>query len=257
MVGHDVNYLGFSGVLSLIGDRDGIPRIPGIQIADIAAGGMNAAIGILIALNERERSGRGQSIDISMADGMIGMLTLPFYFFFNTGEIPERSDTFLSHRYACYNVYETADKKYITLGAVEAGFWKTLCNHLGVPEYCDHQYDDDWREEIITFMQGVFKKKTRDEWMLELGEMDVCFAPCLTIDEVVEDKHFLEREMIVKVKKKDNKEVSVIGMPIKLSRTPGSYRSEPDDFGGSTKDILKEMGYSENEISDLVQKGVI
>ena len=257
MVGHDVNYLGFSGVLSLIGDKDGIPRIPGIQIADIAAGGMNAAIGILIALNERERSGQGQAIDISMADGMVGMLTLPLYFFFKTTEMPERSNTFLSHRYACYNVYETSDKKYITLGAVETGFWKTLCNHLGVPEYCDHQYADDWREGIITFMQRTFKRKTRDEWMLELGELDVCFAPVLTIDEVVEDKHFLERKMIMKVKDKSNKEIPVIGMPIKLSRTPGSYRSAPDDFGESTKGILEEIGYSENEISDLVQKGVI
>jgi crotonobetainyl-CoA:carnitine CoA-transferase CaiB-like acyl-CoA transferase len=257
MVGHDVNYLGFSGVLSLIGDKDGIPRIPGIQIADVAAGGMNAAIGIFMALIERERSGQGQYIDISMADGMIGMLTLPLYYYFKDNEIPERSNTFLSHRYACYNVYETADNKYISIGAVEPRFWRILCNHLGVPEYFDHQYDDGRREEIITFMQQTFKKKTRDEWRLELSELDVCFGPVLSIDEVVKDKHFLERKMIIKLQGKSNKEITVVGMPIKLSRTPGSYRNEPDDFGMSTNNILKEIGYSDDEISNFAQRGVI
>jgi len=257
MVGHDVNYLGFSGALSLIGEKDGIPRIPGMQIADIAAGGMNAAIGILMALIERQYSGQGQYIDISMADGMIGILTLPLYYFFKSSEIPGRSNTFLSHRYACYNVYETADNKYICIGAVEPRFWKILCNHLGVPEYCDRQYDDDWREEIITFMQKTFKKKNRDEWMLELSELDVCFAHVLSIDEVVKDRHFLERNMIMKVKCKNNKEFYMLGFPIKLSRTPGSYRNEPDGFGMSTNNILKEIGYSDDEITYFAQRGVI
>lgn len=257
MVGHDVNYLGFSGALSLIGEKDRIPRIPGMQIADIAAGGMNAAIGILLALMEREHSGQGQYIDISMADGIVGMLTVPLYYFFKTSETPERSNTFLSHRYACYNVYETADNKYISIGTVESRFWKILCNHLRVPEYCDHQYDDDRREEIMTFMQRTFKKKTRNEWMLELSKLDVCFAPVQSIDEVFEDRHFLERKMILKVQSKDNKEIPVIGMPIKLSRTPGSYRNDPDDFGMSTNSILKEIGYSDDEIRYFAQKGVI
>lgn len=257
VVGHDVNYLGFSGALSLIGEKGRIPRIPGMQIADIAAGGMNAAIGILLALMEREHSGQGQYIDISMTDGMIGMLTLPLYYFFKSSEIPEPSNTFLSHRYACYNLYKTADNKYISIGALESRFWKKLCNHLGVPEYCDHQYDDDRREEIMTFMQRTFKKKTRNEWMLELSELDVCFAPVLTIDEVVKERHFLERNMILRMQSKDIKEIPVIGMPIKLSRTPGSYRNEPDDFGMSTNSILKEIGYSDNEISDLAKRGVI
>jgi crotonobetainyl-CoA:carnitine CoA-transferase CaiB-like acyl-CoA transferase len=232
MVGHDVNYLGFSGVLSLIGEKNGMPRIPGIQIADIAAGGMNAAIGILIALVERARSGQGQYIDISMADGMIGMLTLPLYFYFRSNEVPERSNTVVSHRYASYNVYETADSKYISIGAIEPRFWIKLCNHLGVPEYGDYQYDDDRREEIINFMRETFKKKTRNEWMTELGELDVCFSPVQSLDEVVKDRHFLERNMITKAMDKNK-------------------------FGESTYNILKELGYSEEEINHFTQKGVI
>jgi crotonobetainyl-CoA:carnitine CoA-transferase CaiB-like acyl-CoA transferase len=257
MVGHDVNYLGFSGVLSLIGEKNGVPRIPGIQIGDIAGGGMNAAIGILIALAERERSGEGQYIDISMADGMIGLLTLPLHFYFEGNQAPEKSNMLLSHRYASYNVYETADSKYICIGTLEPRFWIKLCNHLSVPEYCDHQYDDDRREEIINFMQQTFKKKTRNEWMRELGELDVCFAPVLSLDEVIRDKHFLEREMFTKLINKNNEEIPLVGFPIKLSRTPGSYVREPDKFGASTHTILKELGYSEEEIGHLAQKGVI
>ena len=257
MVGHDVNYLGFSGVLSLIGEKDGTPRIPGIQIGDIAAGGMNAAIGILIALMDRERSGQGQYIDISMADGMIGMLMVPLYFYFTSNEVPEKSNNRVSHRYACYNVYETADSKYICIGIVEPRFWTRLCEHLGVPEYRDHQYNDDRREEIINFMRETFKKKTRNEWVREFEEVDVCFSPVQSLDEVIKDKHFVERNMIMKVTKKNSEEVPLIGFPIKLSRTPGSYYREPDSFGESTYSILKELGYSEEEIGHLAQKGVI
>lgn len=256
-VGHDVNYLGFSGALSLIGEKDRIPRIPGMQIADLASGGMNATIGILIALIERGHSGLGQYIDISMTDGMIGMLTLPLYQYFKSGKIPERSNTTFSHRYAFYNVYETSDNKYICIGALEAKFWEKLCNHLGVPQYCDHQYDDDRSEEIVSFMREAFKKKTRAEWTTEFAELEVCFAPVLNLDEVVKNPHFLERGMIMKIAGKNNEEIPVVGMPIKLSRTPASYRNEPEGFESSTHNILKELGYSEDEINSLSQKGVI
>jgi crotonobetainyl-CoA:carnitine CoA-transferase CaiB-like acyl-CoA transferase len=257
MAGHDVNYLGFSGVLSLIGEKDGMPRIPGIQIADIAAGGMNAAIGILMALIERERSGKAQYIDISMADGVVGMLTVPMDFYFKNNKAPERSNTFVSHRYACYNVYETADSKYISIGSLEPKFWKNFCDYFGVPKYSSYQFDDDHKEEITNFFRQTFKKKTRDEWMAELGELDVCFAPILSLDEVVEDKHFIERKMILKVSGKGGKEIPVIGLPIKLSRTPGFYEREPDNFGESTRHVLRELGYSEDEINQFVQNKVI
>lgn len=257
MAGHDVNCLAFSGVLGLIGEKKEIPRIPGIQIADLAAGGMNAAIGILMALMERGHSGKGQYMDISMADGMVGMLTVPMDFYFKSHIAPERSNTFVSHRYACYNVYETADGKYICIGALEPKFWKNLCDCFGVPQYSFDQFDDDRKEEITSFFRQAFKKKTRDEWTAELRELDVCFAPLLSVDEVVEDKHFLEREMIVMLSGKGGKEIPVIGLPIKLSRTPGLYEREPDKFGESTRDVLKELGYSENEMNDLAQNKVI
>lgn len=257
MAGHDVNCLALSGVLGLIGEKNGLPRIPGIQIADIAAGGMNAAIGILMAVIERERSGKGDYIDISMTDGVIGMLTVPMEFYFKSNKAPERSNTFVSHRYACYNVYETADGRYISIGALEPKFWKNLCDYFGVPQYSSYQFDDDRREEITNFFRQAFKKRNRDEWMAELRDLDVCFAPILSLDEVVEDKHVLERKMIVKVKDKGNKEIPLIGLPIKLSRTPGLYEREPDKFGESTHHVLRELGYSEDEIKHFVKNKVI
>ena len=105
-VGHDVNYLANSGVLDLMGQKDAPPSIPGVQFADIAGGAMNAAMGILMALVERSTTGKGQYIDISMTDGMVGFLTLPLYFSGVTGRMPVRSDGTFSHRYACYNTME-------------------------------------------------------------------------------------------------------------------------------------------------------
>ena len=138
-VGHDVNYLGYAGVLDLIGEADRPPSIPGIQIADIAGGGMSAATGILLALFTRERTGEGQYIDISMTDSMAGFLTIPLNIKNLKGQSPGRADSFLSHRYACYNTYETAHGKYISIGAVENRFCKRLCEHKNIPEYAPLQ----------------------------------------------------------------------------------------------------------------------
>ncbi|MCK5486914.1 MAG: CoA transferase, partial [Desulfobacterales bacterium] len=156
-VGHDVNYLSYAGVLNLIGEPDRPPSIPGIQIADIAGGGMNAAIGILLALFAREKTGKGQYIDISMTDGMVAFLPIALYFQQLTAKDPKRADALLSHRYACYNTYETADGRFLSIGAVEYRFWKGLCDHLGVSEYAALQYDDSRRKEILDFMRSTFK----------------------------------------------------------------------------------------------------
>ena len=148
-VGHDVNYLAQSGVLDLIGPADGPPCIPGVQIADIAGGGMNAAIGILMALISRQRTGEGQHIDISMTDGLIGLLPVALFLNADRATAPRRSDSLLSHRYACYTAYATADGRHLAIGALENRFWLRLCDHFGVPEYGPLQYDETRRAEIL------------------------------------------------------------------------------------------------------------
>jgi crotonobetainyl-CoA:carnitine CoA-transferase CaiB-like acyl-CoA transferase len=256
-VGHDVNYLSYSGVLNLIGEPDRPPSIPGIQIADIAAGGMNAAIGILLALFAREKTGRGQYIDISMTDGMVGFLPVALFFQQLTGQDPRRSDALLSHRYACYNTYETGDGRFLSIGAVENRFWKTLCEHFGVPQYAALQYDDSHREEILQFMRLTFKKQTLDEWDAELSNLEICWGKVQTFSEMLADPLFRERKMILELEGKTGEKKAAIGVPVKLSETPGSVRSAAVDFGESTSAILKELGYTEEEIKLLARKDVI
>ena len=256
-VGHDVNYLSYAGVLNLIGEPDRPPTIPGVQIADIAGGGMSAAIGILLALLARQKTGKGQYIDISMTDGMVAFLPAVLFFSRLTGKDPNRSDEILSHRYACYNTYETADGKYLSIGAVENRFWKKLCEVLAVPEYVALQYDDQRRKEILDFMRTTFKKKTLDEWEAVLGELDICWGRVQSLSDVLQDPLFKERRMVVDIKENDGKMSKTIGVPVKLSATPGSVRTPPVDFGGSTPTILKELGYSEEEIKLLADTGVI
>jgi crotonobetainyl-CoA:carnitine CoA-transferase CaiB-like acyl-CoA transferase len=257
MAGHDVNYLSFSGVLDLIGEKDGPPCIPGIQIADLVGGGMNAAIGILLALVARARTGEGQYIDISMTDGMVGLLPLPLHLLQKDGSVPSRSDSLLSHRYACYNVYETADGRYISIGAVENRFWVNLCELLEIPEYGALQYDEDRREELVDFLRKTFKTKTLNEWIEVLRDKDVCWGKVQNITEVLNDQLFAERGMVAEVQDKRGNSSTVLGIPIKLSGTPGSVRIAPVEFGQSTRTILEELGYTKVEIELFFEKGAV
>jgi len=256
-VGHDVNYLSYAGVLNLIGEPDRAPSIPGIQIADIAAGGMNAAVGILLALFAREKTCKGQYIDISMTDGMVAFLPIALYFQQLSGKDPRRADALLSHRYACYNTYESADGRFLSIGAVENRFWKILCEHLGVAEYAALQYDDSRRKEILDFMRTTFKSKTLDEWDAELAHLEICWGRVQTFSEMLDDPLFREREMILELADKAGDTQSAIGVPVKLSDTPGSVRSAAVDFGESTATILQELGYSKKEIKRLTKAKVI
>jgi crotonobetainyl-CoA:carnitine CoA-transferase CaiB-like acyl-CoA transferase len=164
---------------------------------------MNAAIGTLLALFAREKTGKGQYIDISMTDGMVGFLPTSLFFQRLTGKKPRRANGLLSHRYACYNTYETADSKYLSIGAVENRFWMQLCNLLGVPKYTPLQYDDSHRKEIIDFMRKTFKQKTLDEWNATLADHDICWGRVQSLSEVMEDPLFRQREMVVDIKGKD------------------------------------------------------
>ena len=255
--GHDVNYLAHSGVLELIGEPDRPPAIPGVQIADMAGGGLNAAVGILLALLARQKSGRGQYIDISMTDGSVSLLSLLLHFQQIGGETPRRADMRFSHRYACYNTYETRDGRYLAIGAVETKFWQRICDLLGVREYAALQYDDNRREEILEFMRRTIKTKTLAQWEEFLVDVDVCWAPVKTLEEVLQERHFRERKMVVDLSDKQGGRTTLFGTPINLSATPGSLRTPAPGFGENTRDILSELGYSTAEIDALVEKGIV
>ncbi len=251
--GHDVNYLSRAGLLDLMGEKGRTPAIPGVPVADLVGGGMNGALGIVMALFHRERSGTGQYIDISMTDGMLGMLPTVQFFQALFGTDQKRGETFLSHRYACYNTYETADGRYLSVGAVENPFWQNLCHHLGKPEYGPLQYDDTLREEIIAVMREKFREKSLWEWEREFEGLDVCVSPIRTVAEAMQDPLFNMREMVAQ----SDQPTPALGVPVKLSETPGAVRTAPVAFGENTDRILRDLGYDEAEIKALREKGVV
>lgn len=255
--GHDVNYMGVSGVLDLIGEKGNPPSIPGVQIADIAGGAMNAVIGILLALQARHTTGKGQYIDISMTDGCVALLHLALDFQNMSGQTAEKSDSILSHRYGFYNTYETKDGKHLTIGALEFRFWKQLCHHLGKDEYIGLQYDESRREEIIEDLRSVFKTRSLADWKEELGDLDICWSPVNTIPDVLDDPLFKEREMVMDIQDKNGYKTRSIGIPVKLSETPGTIKTPPPAFGENTEAVLLSYGFSTEEIATFKQNNVI
>ncbi|MBI5550637.1 MAG: CoA transferase [Desulfobacterales bacterium] len=255
--GHDVNYLGDSGVLDLIGEAGQKPVIPGIQIADIAGGGMNGAIGILLALYARQRTGQGQRIDIAMTDAMLALLPVAKFYHEQTGSAPPRGCNMLAHGYACYNTYETADGRYIAVGALEGRFWKALCRQLGLAHFADLQFDAGRAQEIIAALAAVFRQKPLLHWEAELGNLDMCVSGIRTMEEALEAEHFRQREMVVSVPRPEGGNDTELGVAVKLSATPGAVRSPRPRFGQDTQLVLKEFGYSDDQIRCLADKGVI
>ena len=255
-VGHDINYLGYAGVLDMIGESGRPPAIPGVQIADMAGGGMTAAIGILLALVSRGKTGQGQYVDISMTDSMVGLLPVAMYWKSLMGQTPPRGDNMLSHRYACYNTYETADGRHMAVGAVESKFWKAICERLELTEYAPAQYDDAKRKEIIAAFRETFREKTLAQWETELADLDLCVSGIRTAEEAIDFPLFREREMFVEAPGASGAEETAIGVPVKLSRTPGKVKNASVTFGQDTEKILTELGYKAEEITDFTEKGI-
>ena len=255
--GHDVNYLAVSGVLNLIGEPDRPPSIPAVQLADIVGGSHQAVQGILLALLARQRTGRGQYIDISMTDGLLSLYPLVLHFANLNGVSPERGRDLLSHKYACYNTYETADGRHLSVGALENRFWANLCRHLGLDEYIALQYEDEHREAIITRLRRIFASKTLAEWEAELEHVDGCVEPVRTLDEVMQLDLFRQRGGIQDFPDHTGRTVPSLGLPVRLSETPGSLRSPPKEFGQDTEAVLQELGYDRDGFERLQRDGVV
>jgi len=254
--GHDINYLAAAGILDLIGPAEGPPSIPGIQIADIG-GSMHGVIGILLALIARNNSGTGQYIDISMTDSLLGFLSLPHYFYSQSGKSPRRSNELLSHRFACYNTYATRDGSYMAVGALEHRFWQQLCVSLGLEKYVDLQFDEDRREEIITALQEVFQQKSGDQWERCFADDDVCCTRVLRLEELQEHPLFKARDVFVDSEQQDGTLAKALGVSIKMSDTPGAINTAPASFGQHNEEILYRLGYSEAQVDDFRVRKII
>lgn len=254
--GHDANYLCSAGVLDMIGEKGGIPVIPGVQIADIS-GGMSAVTGILLALIARGKNGEGQYVDISMTDCLLGMMMLPALLKRMSGKKIERSNYIFSHRFACYSTFETADGRHLAIGALERRFWVNLCTHLNVPEFIDLQFDEERRKDIIARFREIFRTKTLQEWDEDLDRTEVCHSAVKSMDELYTMPLFQQRDMILEYTQKDGQMIKTFATGIKLCETPGALRNVPPEFGGDTEEVLAEIGYSAADIARFTESGAI
>jgi len=256
-VGHDINYIGFGGILGLTGTTQD-PIIPGVQIADLAGGGMLTAIAVLAALFARERIGVGQYIDVAMLDGVVSWLSIHAGKYFVDKEIPIRGDMPLSGGAASYNIYETKDNKWISLGILEKQFWKNLCRVIGREDLEEAPYFElSHREELKSILQAVFRTKNQKEWIRLLNSADVPCGPVYKIDEVFKDPQVLHRNMIHEMDHPTEGRIKQLGFPIKFSKTPGQFKLLPPQLGEHTVEILQSLGYTEKQIQDFRIKGVI
>ncbi len=256
LVGHDINYISVGGALGMTGWPGEPPAIPMNVIADFAGGGLHAAYGILVALHARERTGRGQYVDIAMSDGVLSLLSMMVSGYFAGGRAPERGATVLNGSVPHYNVYQCSDGGWISLGSLEAHFFANLCKILECEQYIPHQYDSAKRDEIFAHFKQRFASKPRDEWFEILKQTDICAAPIYALDEALRDPHNLARNMVVEI---DNggTPVKQIGIGTKLSETPGSVRSLSPKLGQQTDDVLASIGYDAQQIASLREKGAV
>jgi len=258
VAGHDINYQSIGGVVGLTGRSDGPPTIPGSTAADSAGGGMHAAIAILAAVISRRATGRGQFVDVSATDGIVNMLCVTIDEYLATGAEPKRGAALLTGLHPWYNVYETADGKYLSVGAIEAHFYANLCRLMDLEDLIPHQYaEGEKRVEIFRRFAEVFRTRTRDEWVSRLMEADTCTSPVYAISELVSDPDLLHRKMIIEVDHPTQGKVKQAGFMVKLSGTPCEVKHvdpQPADF---TCEILAEAGFSRARIDALREAGVV
>ncbi|MBP1687463.1 MAG: CoA transferase [Deltaproteobacteria bacterium] len=258
VVGHDINYQAIGGTVGMTGGKDGPPVIPGATAADSAGGGMHAAIAILAAIVARQHTGRGQYVDVSATDGIVNMMSVMIDEYLSTGVEPRRGATLLTGEYPWYTLYETADGKYISVGAIEPWFYQNLCRLMGMEDLIPHQYAEGvQREDMFRRFRETFRTKTCAEWVALLMHADTCVAPVHTIADLVNDPHLRERGMIRGVAHPTRGMVEQTGIMVRMSDTPGTIRNVDPQPGEFTEAILRDAGYTPAQIRELREAGVV
>jgi alpha-methylacyl-CoA racemase len=203
--GHDLNYLAMGGFLATQGRRgDGGPALPGATVADSAGGGMHAALSIVAALHHGQRTGEGVHLDVAATDGVLSLMSLHLDEHLATGVEPAPGSGLLTGRYACYDVYEAADGRWLAVGAIEGKFFANLCRLLGRPELAGWQYDEDRQDELRAALATAFAARPRDDWVVMLAGADTCVTPVLAVSEVVRDPHLIGRGAFGEVEHADH-----------------------------------------------------
>ena len=255
--GHDMNYISVAGILEATGRHTGAPVIPGIPIADMSIG-IFSAFSILAGIMARDRTGKGQHIDVSMTDCMVSynMMNIADYVFSQQAQSSEKFG--ITGETPCYNVFKTKDDKFISLGNIEGKFWKNLLKLIGREDLKEYQFAmGEEGEKAMSELQSVFLSKTRKEWLDLFESQDICYAPINSAEDVEADPQVKQREMIFEMEHPVEGKITTIGFPFKFSETPGKVRMPSPTLGQHTEEVLKGLGYNDSDIQEMKEKGVI
>ncbi len=255
--GHDLNYLAVAGYLHCgAHGADGAPTLPGATVADSAGGGMQASMAILAALFGRQATGEGSYLDVSVADGVLSLMSLYVDEFLATGDEPRPGHSILTGRYACYGLYRAGDGGWLAVGVIEPHFWANLCRALGCEHFVDHQYDDDLQDEIRAVFTEAFSRRDRDDWVADLGPADTCVSAVQTIAEAVDDPQYKARGAFVEVEHPTEGRFRQVG-PVLAGQHPGAGGEIPDMAVTATEELLAGVGYEHEELARLLDEGVV
>jgi alpha-methylacyl-CoA racemase len=256
--GHDLNYLAVGGYLACSGrDADGGPALPGATVADSAGGGMQAVIAILAALVARHATGEGATLDVSIADGVVALMSLNVDEYLATGDVPGPRHSLLTGRYACYDLYPCADGEWLAVGAIEPHFYANLCRALGCEQWIEHQTDDAVQDRIRADFRAAFATKTRDAWVAELGPADTCVSEVAAVPDVARDEHFRARAVFVTASRSDGPDFDQVGWTLAgADRGQPGPAVRPPDFT-DTDAVLRDAGFAPEEIASLREEGAV
>ncbi|MBL0700215.1 MAG: CoA transferase [Desulfosarcina sp.] len=253
--GHDINYISRSGLMSYSGRNDTGPSLTGMQIADVASGSNNMIIGILSAVYYRSNTGKGQYLDISMMDGVVAFNAMTGAAFLAGGDEPLRESEFLNGG-CLYDFYQTEDNKYLSFGGLEPKFFSAFCKAIGCDDLIEGGVNPEGLQDIKKRVREIIRQKRLDDWMKIFDQVDACVEPVFTLEEAFRDPHIMERGLIIDVEIPGGGTVKQIANPIKFSETQPEYNTTGQLAGTHTKDVLKSLGYSENDVEEFEKTGL-
>jgi len=256
--GHDLNYCGHAGVADQIGVDADTPALSNLPIADLMGGALSAAMGILAALFDAARSGRGRHLDIAMADGALAHAVMPLATLAAHGSTRRAGGDTLTGGLACYGQYRTADDRFVAVGALERKFWDALCD---VIERADlkplHRTGDATIEtRVRDELAAIFGAKPLAHWKARFARADCCVSPVQTLEEALADPHFRARGMVVDSVHPTIGALTQVACPVKMTRYGFELRRHAPRPGEHTVELLREAGCSDVTIAAWLQKGV-
>ncbi len=257
---NDLFMQAFSGGMSITGEIGGGPMKMGLSVADVGAGLMGT-IGIMMALEARHTTGRGQRVDTSLLEGQVSMLSYHLCRFFSTGKVPEPSGSGSSTQIP-YQAFKAADD-WIVIAAFNQRMWGGFCGGVGCPEWeRDPRFTDAnararHRDALLTLIGETLARQPAQHW---ISRLDAAGVPCTRvnrIDQMVEEDQVIAREMIREIDVPDLGRIKVAGLPIKLSDTPGRIERHPPHLGEQTEEVLRALGYGAEQVATLAEAGAI